>query len=151
MVGLVFVAGPALARAPPAGAAAGPGGQRVADLARGWPGLHQQLQADHVLPGSALAKLIAENQDLGLLRPEEAADSLKLPPWLRVLWRKHHPDGRYLASDPTGGATPPPPTPPQWAITHPGPPPGHAPPPRAPAPATQNADTGGAPRHTRAA
>src|SRR5207302_133201 len=43
------------------------------------------------------------NQDLGLLRPEEAADSLKLPPWLRVLWRKHHPDGRYLASDPTGG------------------------------------------------
>ena len=103
MVGLVLVAVPALALAPPAVAAAGPGGQKVAALARGWPGLHEQLQADHVLPGSALAKLIAENQDLGLLRPEEAADSLKLPPWLRVLWRKHHPDGRYLASDPTGG------------------------------------------------
>src|SRR5258708_38053246 len=98
MVGLVFVAGPALARAPPAVAAAGPGGPGAADLARGWPGLHQQLQADHVLPGSALAKLIAENQDLRLLRPEEAPDPLQLPPRPPGLWRKHHPDGRYPAS-----------------------------------------------------
>src|SRR6266852_1934363 len=103
IAGLVFVTVQALALAPPAAAAAGPGGQKDADLASGWPGLHEQLQADHVLPGSALAKLIAENQDFGLLRPEEVADSLRLPPWLRVLWRKHHPEGRYLASDPSGG------------------------------------------------
>jgi hypothetical protein len=92
---------PALAPAAPA--AAGNGGPGDPVPASGWPGLEEQLQADHVAPSSALAKLIAENQDFGLLRPEEAADARRLPPWLRVLWRKHHPDGRYLASDPTGG------------------------------------------------
>jgi hypothetical protein len=30
-------------------------------------------------------------------------DDLKLPPWLRVLYRRSHPDGDYSASNPSGG------------------------------------------------
>ncbi len=36
-----------------------------------------------------------------MLRPEEAHDQLGLPPWLRVYWRKLHPDADY--SGPSGG------------------------------------------------
>ena len=68
-----------------------------------WPSLAEQLAADHVVPGSALALLIAVNQDFLLLRPEEVKDTLRLPPWLRVWWRKAHPEGNYSAGDPTGG------------------------------------------------
>jgi len=38
-----------------------------------------------------------------MLFPSEANDKLRLPPWLRVYWRKHHPDDQYLPNDPTGG------------------------------------------------
>ncbi|HEX2711624.1 MAG TPA: hypothetical protein VHM88_05290, partial [Candidatus Acidoferrales bacterium] len=68
-----------------------------------WPSLKEQLTQDKVNPNSALAKLIRESQDFDLLRPEEAGDSLGLPPWLRVCWRKKHPEGTYSATDPTGG------------------------------------------------
>lgn len=68
-----------------------------------WPSLEEQLARDRVPAGSALARLIADNQELDLLRPAEAHDKMGLPPWLRVLWRKQHPEGEYLASDPTGG------------------------------------------------
>src|SRR5690348_12142891 len=54
-----------------------------------WPSFKEQTEKDHVLPGSNLEKLIAENQDFGLLRPEEAKDSLRIPLWLRVLWHKN--------------------------------------------------------------
>src|SRR5689334_13774397 len=66
-----------------------------------WPTLAQQL--DGVTPGSALEALIRANQDFSMLRPEEAKDTLRLPPWLRVYWRKAHPEGNYSATDPTGG------------------------------------------------
>jgi hypothetical protein len=68
-----------------------------------WPSLAEQLARDRVPAGSALARLIVENQEIQLLRPAEAHDKMGLPPWLRVLWRKQHPEGEYLASDPTGG------------------------------------------------
>ncbi|MFY9825549.1 MAG: hypothetical protein WAM82_29515 [Thermoanaerobaculia bacterium] len=68
-----------------------------------WPTFKEQMQRDRVLPGSNLEKLIAENQDFGLLRPEEAKDSLRIPLWLRVLWHKNHPDDQYSPKDPTGG------------------------------------------------
>ena len=63
----------------------------------------EQLQREGVRPGTALARLIAENQDTGVLRPDEARDRLPYPAWLRVYWRKAHPEGRFDASDPTGG------------------------------------------------
>jgi hypothetical protein len=68
-----------------------------------WPSFKEQTDKDHVVQGSNLEKLIAENQDFGLLRPEEAKDSLRIPLWLRVLWRKNHPDDVYSPKDPTGG------------------------------------------------
>lgn len=68
-----------------------------------WPSLDEQLRQAQAPPNSPLAKLIADNQDFSMLRPEEAHDNLKLPPWLRVLYRKSHPDGDYSASNPSGG------------------------------------------------
>ncbi|HEY3568526.1 MAG TPA: hypothetical protein VGP73_11385 [Thermoanaerobaculia bacterium] len=69
----------------------------------GWPALKAQLQKSHAPAGSALEKLIRENQDFSLLRPDEAYDNLRIPLWLRVHWRKAHPEGDYSAADPTGG------------------------------------------------
>src|SRR5204862_630323 len=68
-----------------------------------FPTLREQLRESKVIPGSALANLIRANQDFSMLRPEEAKDELLLPAWLRVLWRKSHPEGVYAAGDPTGG------------------------------------------------
>jgi hypothetical protein len=68
-----------------------------------WPSLDRQLEADRVVSGSALQQLVLENQDFHLLRPEEAHDTIPVPPWLRVLWRKKHPHLEYRADDPTGG------------------------------------------------
>ncbi|HKV07826.1 MAG TPA: sialidase family protein [Thermoanaerobaculia bacterium] len=69
-----------------------------------WPSLAQQLAKDRVEPGSALAKLIAANQDFDKkLRPEEADDLIPVPPWLRVYFRKQHPDFEARPGDPTGG------------------------------------------------
>jgi len=70
---------------------------------RGWPALEAQLQKAHAPAGSALEKLIQANQDFSLLRADEAYDNLRIPLWLRVHWRKAHPEGNYSAADPTGG------------------------------------------------
>jgi hypothetical protein len=67
-----------------------------------WPSLDEQLAAAHAIPGSALDHLIRDNQDFQLLRPEEAKDEFHLPPWLRVYWRKNHPDLQISAVDPLG-------------------------------------------------
>jgi hypothetical protein len=68
-----------------------------------WPSVEEQLAASKVIHGSALEKLIRDNQDFSILRPEEAHDKLGIPPWLRVYWRKAHPNADY--SGPTGGYT----------------------------------------------
>lgn len=68
-----------------------------------WPSVRQQLVESKVQPGSALERLIRDHQDFSLLRAEESADSRGLPPWLRVLWRRNHPELTYSAADPTGG------------------------------------------------
>ncbi len=75
----------------------------AAGAAPDWPTLSQQLQAGAVEPRSALAALIAANQDFSLLLPEETKDKIRIPLWLRVLWRRAHPEMVYSASDPTGG------------------------------------------------
>jgi hypothetical protein len=59
------------------------------------------LEEAKVRPGSALEKLIVENQNFEVLRPDELHDKLRLPPWLRVYWRKHHPDATF--EPPSGG------------------------------------------------
>jgi hypothetical protein len=72
-----------------------------------WPTVEQQLVRERAVPGSALERLIQENQDFHLLRPEEAADKIRIPLWLRVWWRKGHPetpsDPPSNPNDPTGG------------------------------------------------
>ena len=69
----------------------------------GWPTLGEQLAQAHVPAGSALAKLIRANQDFSLLRPDEAYDKIRVPAWLRIAWRKAHPEMEYSPMDPTGG------------------------------------------------
>ena len=75
----------------------------AAGAAPAWPSLADQLRTDAVVPRSALEALIAANQDFSLLRPEEANDKIPIPLWLRVLWRRAHPEMVYPAHDPTGG------------------------------------------------
>jgi hypothetical protein len=66
-----------------------------------WPTLDEQLAASKVIHGSALEKLIRDNQQLDMLRPEEINDKVRLPPWIRIHWRKLHPDAKYFG--PSGG------------------------------------------------
>ncbi len=68
-----------------------------------WPSLEQQLAAGRVVVDSPLQRLIEDNQDVSLLRPQEADDLIPVPLWLRVLWRRSHPEGAFAADDPTGG------------------------------------------------
>jgi hypothetical protein len=68
-----------------------------------WPSLHTQLARDHVPSGSALERYIEDNQDFTLLDPSEATDGIRIPLWLRVQWRKAHPEMKYDPADPTGG------------------------------------------------
>jgi hypothetical protein len=68
-----------------------------------WPGLDKQLKKDHVRPGTALEALVYENQDFGMLFPEEASDTIPVPLWLRVWFRKGHPELTYSSQDPTKG------------------------------------------------
>jgi len=77
--------------------------RREANQSAAWPSLKEQLASAAVVPGSALERLIRENQNFHLLRPEEARDRIGIPAWLRVHWRKHHPKSVYTEGDPTGG------------------------------------------------
>lgn len=93
-LGIVFFVASSRATAAPV-----PAGQ-----AKGaWPSLQTQLLRDHVRPGSALETLIRDNQNFEMLRPEEAHDKIPVPPWLRVMWRKAHPEQQFSGDDPTGG------------------------------------------------
>ena len=80
------------------------GGARAAEReSPRWPTLREQMQRDRVERGTELEKLISENQDFTLLDPREAQDRLGVPLWLRVHWRKAHPELRYDFRDPTHG------------------------------------------------
>jgi hypothetical protein len=68
-----------------------------------WPSLEEQLAAAKAVPGSALEKLIKDNQDFHLLQPAEAHDDIGLPVWLRVYWRKTHPDVLHSTVNPGAG------------------------------------------------
>ena len=68
-----------------------------------FPALAEQLKAAHAKPGSALEKLIRDNQDFSKLKAKDAEDKV-VPPWLKVYWRKGHPEANYdNLNDPTGG------------------------------------------------
>lgn len=68
-----------------------------------FPSLDQQLKNAHARPGTAFEKLIRENQDFSKLKDRDAEDRI-VPAWLKVYWRKAHPDVNYdNPNDPTGG------------------------------------------------
>jgi hypothetical protein len=56
------------------------------------PSVDSQIKSAKAPKGSALERLIRENQDFKLLSPEELEGETPLPPWLRVFWRKQHPE-----------------------------------------------------------
>lgn len=66
-----------------------------------WPSLTEQLRG--VEPGSAVDKLIRDNQEIWMLQPGEAGDGFAAPPWLRVWWRKHHPEIDFPPDQPLAG------------------------------------------------
>jgi hypothetical protein len=68
-----------------------------------WPTIEEQLGGAGIRPGTPLERLVREHQDFDRLRPEEADDHIGLPPWLRVYWRRQHPELAYRPGDPTGG------------------------------------------------
>src|SRR3954452_12626607 len=70
--------------------------------AKKFPSLDEQLKKAHANPGSALEKLIKDNQDFSKLKDRDADDPI-VPPWLKVYWRKGHPEVDYDKDDPTGG------------------------------------------------
>lgn len=63
-----------------------------------WPSVEEQLNALNIQRGSALERLIKDNQDFSILLPSEANDGLPFPPWLRVWWRKKHPELSFSTS-----------------------------------------------------
>ena len=66
--------------------------RRASPGSRKWPSVEEQLKEANVVHGSALEQLIRDNQDFELLHPAEIDDGLPIPPWLRVHWRKLHPE-----------------------------------------------------------
>jgi hypothetical protein len=70
---------------------------------KAWPSLDRQITKDHIRQGTALEALVYENQDFGMLFPEEVNDTIPVPPWLRVWFRKGHPELTYSRQDPTKG------------------------------------------------
>ncbi len=72
-----------------------------------WPALADQLKEEYlgrqVQAGTALEQLIKDNQDFSILREDEKSDTRRYPAWLRVWWRKAHPELKNSAEDPTGG------------------------------------------------
>ena len=69
------------------------------------PSVDAQIEQARAPEGSRLEQLIRDNQDLELLAPEELNDEFPYPLWLRVWWRKQHPEVQMPATDP-GGAYP---------------------------------------------
>ena len=69
------------------------------------PTIRAQIESAKAPKGSALEKLIRANQDFELLHPEEFEDDYPIPLWLRVAWRKQHPDVQLPAKNP-GAAYP---------------------------------------------
>ena len=69
------------------------------------PSVDAQIERAQAPEGSALEKLIRRNQDFDVLHPDELDDEYPIPLWLRVAWRKQHPEVQMPAKNP-GAAYP---------------------------------------------
>ncbi len=78
-------------------------GDRMADKKA--PTVAAQIRAAKAPKGSNLETLIRDNQDFDVLNAAELDDEHSLPLWLRVLWRKQHPEVTMPETNP-GAAYP---------------------------------------------
>ena len=69
------------------------------------PTIKAQVESAKAPKGSSLEKVIRANQDFELLHPEEFEDEFPIPLWLRVAWRKQHPEVQLPEKNP-GAAYP---------------------------------------------
>lgn len=69
------------------------------------PTLKSQIEHAKAPSGSVLEKMIRENQDFDLLDPQELDDEYSIPLWLRVAYRKQHPELQFPTKNP-GAAYP---------------------------------------------
>ncbi len=70
---------------------------------RRFPPVEEQLAEAKAIHGSAFAQFIQLNQETDLLRPEESEDDgIGYPLWLRVYWRKQHPELENAPAGPAG-------------------------------------------------
>jgi hypothetical protein len=69
------------------------------------PTVTDQIKDARAPSGSVLEKMIRENQDFELLASDELNDDYPVPLWLRVLYRKQHPEITFPAKNP-GAAYP---------------------------------------------
>lgn len=77
--------------------------REVKDDAPHRPSLEEQLAAAKAKRGTAFAKFIELNQNFELLRRgEHEHDGIDVPLWLRVYWRKQHPEESRSAAGPAG-------------------------------------------------
>jgi hypothetical protein len=70
---------------------------------RKWPRIEQQVAAAKAASGSKFEAFIRANQETNLLRRgEHNGDGIGLPLWLRVYYRKQHPDEPPAPAGPAG-------------------------------------------------
>lgn len=69
------------------------------------PTVTDQIRQAGAPSGSRLEAVIRENQNYEILHPDELDDDYSLPLWLRVFWRKHHPEVQMPDKNP-GAAYP---------------------------------------------
>src|SRR3954467_1335106 len=74
-------------------------------MSRERPTVDGQIESANAPRGSALERMIRANQDFDLVHPHELDDTYPVPLWLRVAWRKQHPDVQIPAKNP-GAAYP---------------------------------------------
>ena len=68
-----------------------------------WPSIERQLAHAKAVHGSKFEEFIRANQETHLLRPgEHDGDGIGVPLWLRVYYRKQHPDEPPAPAGPAG-------------------------------------------------
>ena len=73
------------------------------DATSRWPSIERQLTDAKAIHGSKFEEFIRANQETKLLRPEEHnGDGVGVPLWLRVYYRKQHPNEPLAPAGPAG-------------------------------------------------
>jgi hypothetical protein len=75
----------------------------TSDATSQWPSIERQLTDAKAINGSKFEEFIRASQETNLLRPgEHHYDGIGVPLWLRVYYRKQHPDEPSAPAGPAG-------------------------------------------------